>query len=257
MADGIKYRNDKQKSLILDELASAGMSEADLAEMIVNDKVEYGKNNMLTEKSRKQIKALLKQALGGIKAAKAKKPAAKAKKPAAKGSSTLDAAIKDPENTILIELKGGTVIVELLFDIAPGHCARMKELARGGEYDNVAFHRVIDGFMAQTGDVKNGDMEDDFNLRMAGTGGSDLPDLMAEFSGIPHDRGTLAAARSQNPNSANSQFFFNFGDNHFLNRQYTVYGRVLKGMDHVDAIVRGEPPTSPDRMISVKVAADV
>jgi peptidylprolyl isomerase len=105
--------------------------------------------------------------------------------------------------------------------------------------------------------VKNGDMEDDFNLRMAGTGGSDLPDLMAEFSGIPHDRGTLAAARSQNPNSANSQFFFNFGDNHFLNRQYTVYGLVLKGMDHVDAIVRGEPPTSPDRMISVKVAADV
>jgi peptidylprolyl isomerase len=257
MADGIKYRNDKQKSLILDELASAGMSEADLAEMIFNGKVEYGKNNMLTEKSRKQIKALIKQALGGIKAAKAKKPAAKAKKPAAKGSSTLDAAIKDPENTILIELKGGTVIVELLFDIAPGHCARMKELARGGEYDNVAFHRVIDGFMAQTGDVKNGDMEDDFNLRMAGTGGSDLPDLMAEFSGIPHDRGTLAAARSQNPNSANSQFFFNFGDNHFLNRQYTVYGRVLKGMDHVDAIVRGEPPTSPDRMISVKVAADV
>lgn len=257
MADGIKYRNDKQKSLILDELASAGMSEADLAEMIVNGKVEYGKNNMLTEKSRKQIKALIKQALGGIKAAKANKPAAKAKKPAAKGSSTLDAAIKDPENTILIELKGGTVIVELLFDIAPGHCARMKELARGGEYDNVAFHRVIDGFMAQTGDVKNGDMEDDFNLRMAGTGGSDLPDLMAEFSGIPHDRGTLAAARSQNPNSANSQFFFNFGDNHFLNRQYTVYGRVLKGMDHVDAIVRGEPPTSPDRMISVKVAADV
>ena len=257
MADGIKYRNDKQKSLILDELASAGMSEADLAEMIVNGKVEYGKNNMLTEKSRKQIKALIKQALGWINAAKAKKPAAKAKKPAAKGSSTLDAAIKDPENTILIELKGGTVIVELLFDIAPGHCARMKELARGGEYDNVAFHRVIDGFMAQTGDVKNGDMEDDFNLRMAGTGGSDLPDLMAEFSGIPHDRGTLAAARSQNPNSANSQFFFNFGDNHFLNRQYTVYGRVLKGMDHVDAIVRGEPPTSPDRMISVKVAADV
>ena len=257
MADGIKYRNDKQKSLILDELASAGMSEADLAEMIVNGKVEYGKNNMLTEKSRKQIKALIKQALGGIKAAKAKKQAAKAKKPAAKGSSTLDAAIKDPENTILIELKGGTVIVELLFDIAPGHCARMKELARGGEYDNVAFHRVIDGFMAQTGDVKNGDMEDDFNLRMAGTGGSDLPDLMAEFSGVPHDRGTLAAARSQNPNSANSQFFFNFGDNHFLNRQYTVYGRVLKGMDHVDAIVRGDPPTSPDRMISVKVAADV
>ena len=257
MADGIKYRNEKQKSLILDELAAAGMAEADLAEMIATGKVEYGKNKMLTEKSRKQIKALIKQALGGTKAAKAKKPAPKAKKAAAKGKAKLNVAVKDPENTVLIQLKDGTVIVELLVDIAPGHCARMKELARGGEYDNVAFHRVIDGFMAQTGDVKNGDMEDDFNLRMAGTGGSDLPDLMAEFSGVPHDRGTLAAARSQNPNSANSQFFINFGDNHFLNRQYTVYGRVLKGMDHVDAIVRGEPPVSPDRMISVKVAADV
>ena len=166
------------------------------------------------------------------------------------------AEIKDPENTILMELKGGTVVIELLPDIAPQHSARMKELARSGQYDNVAFHRVIDGFMAQTGDVKNGNMEAGFNLRMAGTGGSDLPDLPAEFSGIPHDRGTLGAARSANPDSANSQFFINFSDTHFLNRQYTVYGRVISGMEHVDAIVRGEPPADPDRMISVKVAAD-
>jgi peptidylprolyl isomerase len=166
------------------------------------------------------------------------------------------AEIKDPENTILMELRTGTVVIELLPEIAPKHSARMKELARAGAYDNVAFHRVIEGFMAQTGDVANGNMENNFNLRRAGTGGSDLPDLPAEFSGIPHDRGTLGAARSSNPNSANSQFFINFNDNHFLNRQYTVYGRVISGMEHVDAIVRGEPPANPDRMISVKVAAD-
>ena len=164
--------------------------------------------------------------------------------------------IKDPENTILIELKGGTVTIELLPDVAPKHCERMKELARAGAYDNVCFHRVIEGFMAQTGDVEHGDMEDDFNIRRAGTGGSDLPDVPAEFSRLPHDRGTLGAARSQNPNSANSQFFINFKDNHFLNGQYTVYGRVIGGMEHVDAITRGEPPANPDRMISVKVAAD-
>lgn len=167
------------------------------------------------------------------------------------------AEIKDPENTILMELKDGTVVIELLPDVAPKHSERMKELARQGAYDNVAFHRVIEGFMAQTGDVKNGNMEKDFNLRMAGTGGSDLPDLPAEFSRLPHDRGTLGAARSQNPNSANSQFFINFKDNHFLNGQYTVYGRVISGMEFVDAIMRGEPPATPDRMISVKVAADV
>jgi len=166
------------------------------------------------------------------------------------------ADIKDPENTILMELKGGEVVIELLPDIAPKHCERMKELARSGAYDNVCFHRVIDGFMAQTGDVANGNLEQGFNLRLAGTGASDLPDLPAEFSGIPHDRGTIGAARSQNPDSANSQFFINFTDNHFLNRQYTVYGRVIAGMDHVDAIQRGEPPMNPDRMVSVKVAAD-
>ena len=166
------------------------------------------------------------------------------------------AEIKDPENTILMELKDGTVTIELLPDVAPLHCERMKELARSGEYDNVCFHRVIDGFMAQTGDVQHGDMEDGFNIRAAGTGGSSLPNVQAEFSGVPHDRGTLGAARSQNPDSANSQFFINFKDNHFLNRQYTVYGRVISGMEHVDAITRGEPPASPDRMVSVKVAAD-
>lgn len=166
------------------------------------------------------------------------------------------ADIKDPENTLLIELRGGTVTLELLPDVAPAHCARIKELARAGAYDNVAFHRVIDGFMAQTGDVAHGNMEKDFDIRRAGTGGSDLPDVPAEFSKLPHDRGTLGAARSANPNSANSQFFINFKDNHFLNGQYTVYGRVTEGMEHVDAITKGEPPASPDRMISMKVAAD-
>ena len=166
------------------------------------------------------------------------------------------AEIKDPENTILMELKGGTVTIELLPDVAPKHSERMKELASAGAYDNVAFHRVIEGFMAQTGDVQHDNMEKDYNPRMAGTGGSDKPDLPAEFSKLPHDRGTLGAARSQNPNSTNSQFFINFSDNHFLNGQYTVYGRVISGMEHVDAITRGEPPANPDRMISVKVAAD-
>lgn len=165
--------------------------------------------------------------------------------------------IKDAENTILMELKNGTVTIELLPDIAPGHCERMKELVRSGQYDNVSFHRVIDGFMAQTGDVQFGNMENEYQPHRAGTGGSDLPNLKAEFSGTPHDRGTLGAARSQNPDSANSQFFINFNDNHFLNRQYTVYGRVIEGMDLVDEIVRGEPPANPDRMVSVKVAADV
>jgi len=166
------------------------------------------------------------------------------------------AEIKDPENTILMELKGGTVTIELLPDVAPRHCERMKALTRAGAYDNVCFHRVIDGFMAQTGDVANGNMENGFNIGRAGTGGSDHPDLPAEFSKLPHDRGSIGAARSSSPNSANSQFFINFSDNAFLNGQYTVYGRVISGMEHVDAITRGEPPASPDRMISMKVAAD-
>ncbi|MFT3689281.1 peptidylprolyl isomerase [Paenirhodobacter sp.] len=167
------------------------------------------------------------------------------------------AEIKDPENTIIIELKDGPVVIELLPDVAPKHAERMKQLARDGAYDNVAFHRVIEGFMAQTGDVENANMEKDYNPRRAGTGGSKYPDLPAEFSKLPHDRGTLGAARSMNPNSANSQFFINFKDNHFLNGQYTVYGRVISGMENVDKIARGEPPANPDRMITVKVAADV
>lgn len=167
------------------------------------------------------------------------------------------AEIKDPENTVVIELKGGAVHIELMPDIAPLHCARIKELARAGAYDNVAFHRVIDGFMAQTGDVKNGNMENEFNIRAAGTGGSDLDNVAAEFSRIPFDRGMLGAARSQSPDSANSQFFIMFANGHFLNGQYTVYGRVISGMEHVDNIEKGEPPMNPDRMISVKVAADI
>jgi cyclophilin family peptidyl-prolyl cis-trans isomerase len=166
--------------------------------------------------------------------------------------------IKDPENTIILTLKDGEVVIELLADVAPKHAERMKQLARDKAYDNVAFHRVIDGFMAQTGDVENANMESpNYNPRRAGTGGSQYPDLPAEFSKLPHDRGTLGAARSQNPNSANSQFFINFSNNHFLNGQYTVYGRVIAGMEHVDKIMKGEPPANPDRMITVRVAADV
>ena len=161
----------------------------------------------------------------------------------------------DPENTILMELEGGTVTIELLPDVAPQHVERIKTLARQGAYDDVVFHRVIEGFMAQTGDVENGKASN-LNIRLAGTGGSDLPDVPAEFSKLPHDRGTLGAARSQDPNSANSQFFINFSDNHFLNGQYTVYGRVTDGMEHVDAIPRGEPPSDPGKIVSMKVAAD-
>ena len=166
------------------------------------------------------------------------------------------AEIKDPENTIIITLKDGPVVIELLTDVAPLHCARMKQLARDGAYDNVAFHRVIEGFMAQTGDVEHANMEKDYNPRRAGTGGSQYPDLKAEFSKVPHARGSLGAARSMNPNSANSQFFINFADNSFLNGQYTVYGQVISGMEFVDKIARGEPPANPDRMITVRVAAD-
>ncbi len=165
------------------------------------------------------------------------------------------AEYKDPENTVLIELHNGTVVIELLPDVAPQHCDRMKELARSGAYDGVLFHRVIDGFMAQTGDVAHG--KDASNMTRVGTGGSELPDVPAEFSKLPHCRGSIGAARSANPNSANSQFFINFSDNDFLNGQYTVYGQVTSGMDLVDAIAKGEPPMYPDAMVSVKVAADV
>ena len=167
------------------------------------------------------------------------------------------ADITDPENTIIMTLKDGEVVIQLLPDVAPKHVERMKALARAKAYDNVCFHRVINGFMAQTGDVENGNMENNFNLRRAGTGGSEHPDLPAEFSKLPHARGSIGAARSSNPNSANSQFFINFSDNDFLNGQYTVYGQVISGMDHVDKIAKGEPPANPDRMLTVRVAKDV
>ena len=149
----------------------------------------------------------------------------------------------------------GVITVDLLENVAPNHVAHIAALAADGIYDNVVFHRVIDGFMAQTGDVQYGKAGGDTSR--AGMGGSDKPDLKAEFSEVPYDRGIVGMARSSNPDSANSQFFINFGDNHFLNRQYTVYGRVLNGMELVDEIERGEPPMTPDRMISMKVAADV
>jgi len=163
----------------------------------------------------------------------------------------------DPENTLIITLKDGDVTLALLPDVAPAHVERVKTLAREGAYDNVAFHRVIEGFMAQTGDVRNANMEKDYDPRRAGTGGSAYPNLPAEFSSVPFDRGALGMARAQDPNSANSQFFIMFAEGHFLNGQYTNFGRVVAGMEHVDNIARGEPPRSPDRMIRVRVAADV
>ncbi|MCR9134566.1 MAG: peptidylprolyl isomerase [Alphaproteobacteria bacterium] len=168
------------------------------------------------------------------------------------------AAEVKPENTMTITLKDGDVVVELLPDVAPNHVARIKELAAAGEYDNVAFHRVIDGFMAQTGDVQFGDMENGFNLQRAGTGGSSKPDLKQEFSSEPFDAGVLGMARAQNPDSANSQFFIMFDEGHFLNNQYTVFGRVIDGMEHVMAIKRGDQQnngavTDPDRMIKVRI----
>lgn len=164
--------------------------------------------------------------------------------------------IKDPENTLIIELASGEVVIELLPQVAPNHVARIKELAREGQYDNVAFHRVIEGFMAQTGDVQYGDLEDGWGRGRPGTGGSTKPDVGAEFSNVPFERGTVGMARSQNPNSANSQFFIMFEQGSFLNGQYTVFGQVIAGMENVDNITRGEPPASPDRMIKVTVAAD-
>ena len=163
----------------------------------------------------------------------------------------------DVENIILIELENGTVKIELLPDVAPQHCNRMKDLARSGAYDNVVFHRVIEGFMAQTGDVANGNAEKNFNLNMAGTGGSDLPNLPAEFSKLPHDRGTLSMARSSDPNSANSQFFICFKPAPFLDNQYTVFGKVVEGMEYVDKIKRGDESNNgsvsdPDKIISFK-----
>ena len=162
------------------------------------------------------------------------------------------------ENIMILKLKDGEVKIELFEDVAPNHVKRIKELANSGKYDNVVFHRVIDGFMAQTGDVKFGNSEStDFDLRRAGMGGSDLPDLNQEFNSLPHDRGTLSMARSSDPNSANSQFFICFKPAPFLDRQYTVFGKVLEGMEFVDKIKRGDDSnngsvTDPDKIISFK-----
>ena len=153
--------------------------------------------------------------------------------------------MSDLENTLYLDLKAGRVTIELRPDLAPGHVARIKELAREGFYDNVPFHRVIEGFMAQGGDPTG-----------TGMGGSKKPNLKAEFSNAKHLRGTCSMARSSNPDSANSQFFICFDAAPFLDRQYTIWGQVTDGMEHVDAIKRGEPVQNPDRIVKMQVAAD-
>ncbi|MFT0859055.1 peptidylprolyl isomerase [Ancylobacter sp. G4_0304] len=152
----------------------------------------------------------------------------------------------DPQNTILMETTKGPVVIVLRPDVAPKHAERIKTLSREGFYNNVPFHRVIEGFMAQTGDGQYGN----------GTGGSRYPDLPAEFSSLPHTRGTVGMARASSPNSANSQFFICFQDCSFLNGQYTVVGQVVSGMENIDKIKRGEPVANPDKIVSMKVAAD-
>ncbi len=156
------------------------------------------------------------------------------------------ADIADPENTILMETSKGSVVIRLRPDLAPNHVNRIKELAREGFYDGIVFHRVIDGFMAQAG-CPHG----------TGTGGSDKPDLKAEFNDEPHVRGICSMARTSAPNSANSQFFICFSDAPFLNRQYTVWGEVIEGMNAIDQLKRGEPVRDPDKIVTMKVAADV
>ena len=152
---------------------------------------------------------------------------------------------KDPENTLLLETTKGPVVIELRPDLAPNHVAHIKKLVREGFYDGVVFHRVIDGFMAQDGDPTG-----------TGMGGSKYPNLKQEFNAEPHVRGTLSMARSQSPDSANSQFFIVFDDARFLDRQYTVWGKVLEGMDNVDKFKRGEPVREPDSIVTAKIAAD-
>jgi len=170
---------------------------------------------------------------------------------------TINNSIGD-ENIMIIKLKDGDVKIKLFPDVAPNHVERIKKLANNGDYDNVVFHRVIDGFMAQTGDVKFGNSSSsDFDLNRAGMGGSNLPDLKQEFNNLPHDRGTLSMARSQDPNSANSQFFICFKAAPFLDRQYTVFGKVIDGMEFVDKIKRGDENKNgsvedPDKIISFK-----
>ena len=158
---------------------------------------------------------------------------------------------------MILKLKDGDVKIELFEDVAPNHVKRIKDLANSGKYDNVVFHRVIDGFMAQTGDVKFGNSNSpDYNLSLAGTGGSDLPNVKAEFTDIAHTRGTLSAARSADPDSANSQFFICFDSAPHLDRQYSAFGKVIKGMEFVDMIKKGDPSSGsvsdPDKIISLK-----
>ena len=158
---------------------------------------------------------------------------------------------------MILKLKDGDVKIEMYPDVAPNHVKRIQELADSGQYDNVVFHRVIDGFMAQTGDVRFGNSSSkDFDLRRAGIGGSDLPDLNQEFNDLPHDRGTVSMARSSDPNSANSQFFICFKPAPFLDRQYTVFGKVIEGMEFVDMITKGDGDngavSNPDKIISFK-----
>ena len=158
---------------------------------------------------------------------------------------------------MILKLKSGDVKIELFSDVAPKHVERIKTLANDGLYDSVVFHRVIDGFMAQTGDVKFGNSSSkNFDLRRAGMGGSDLPDLPAEFNDLPHEKGTVSMARSSDPNSANSQFFICFEPAPFLDRNYTVFGMVIEGMEHVNKIKRGEGQNGsvndPDKIISFK-----
>ena len=166
--------------------------------------------------------------------------------------------INAEENIMILKLKDGDIKIELFEDVAPNHVKRIKQLAQEGKYDGVVFHRVIDGFMAQTGDVKFGNSSNnEFDLKRAGQGGSVLPDLKEEFSDLPHERGTLSMARSQNPNSANSQFFICFKESSFLDRQYTVFGKVIEGMDLVDKIKKGDSDdngsvSDPDKIISFR-----
>ena len=171
--------------------------------------------------------------------------------------SLINSNLLSKENVMILKLKDGIVEIELYPDKAPNHVKRFQDLANQGKYDNVVFHRVIDGFMAQTGDVKFGNSSSpEFNLNLAGTGGSDLPNLKAEFSDIAHVRGTLSAARSADPNSANSQFFICFESAPHLDRQYSVFGKVVKGMEFVDLIKKGDPNSGsvkdPDKILSLK-----
>ena len=161
------------------------------------------------------------------------------------------------ENIMILKLKDGDVEIQLFPDVAPKHVERIQKLANDGEYDNVVFHRVIDGFMAQTGDVKFGNSSNDnYDINRAGMGGSDLPNLKAEFNSLPHEKGTLSMARSSDPDSANSQFFICFESAPHLDRNYTVFGKVTSGMEFVDKIKRGDGQngsvTNPDKIISFK-----